>query len=73
MKLCICRLLLSIAIIVIALIWWPATWAKIVIVIAAALLAIMSLFYNKCCLHKVKEPSAISSPSEPPKEEIAQE
>lgn len=52
MKVCFCRLLLSIAIIVIALVWWPASWAKIVVVIAAALLAIMSIFYDKCCYHR---------------------
>jgi len=66
MKLCICRLILSLVIVVLALIWWPAGWAKIVIIIAAALLAIMSLFYNKCCLHKTKEPVPVSAPSEPP-------
>jgi len=56
MKLCICRFILAAAIVVIALIWGPTVWAKWVIVAAAALLAIMSLFYNVCCLHKTKIP-----------------
>lgn len=56
MKLCFCRFLLAAGIVVVALIWGPAMWAKWVIVAAAALLAIMSLFYNVCCLHKTKIP-----------------
>jgi hypothetical protein len=56
MKLCLCRFILAVAILVIALIWGPTMWAKWVIVAAAALLAIMSLFYNVCCLHKTKIP-----------------
>jgi membrane protein implicated in regulation of membrane protease activity len=56
MKLCFCRFLLAAAIVVIALIWLPALWAKWAIVIAAAILAIMSLFYNKCfCQDRKKE------------------
>jgi hypothetical protein len=56
MKLCLCRFILAVAILVIALIWGPTMWAKWVIVAAAAILAIMSLFYNVCCLHKTKIP-----------------
>ena len=56
MKLCFCRFLLAVAIVVIALFWLSAAWAKWVIIAAAALLAIMSLFYNKCiCQDKKKE------------------
>ncbi len=56
MKLCFCRFLLAAAIVVLAIVWGPTMWAKWVIVVAAALLAIMSLFYNVCCLHKTKIP-----------------
>jgi hypothetical protein len=52
MSLCFCRLILALAIVVMAIFFLPAVWAKWVIIIAGALLAIMSLFYNKCCLHK---------------------
>ena len=55
MKFCFCRFLLAIAVLVITIVWWPAAWAKIVIIIAEALLAIMSLFYDKCCCRKGKE------------------
>ena len=48
MKLCFCRFLLAVGIIVLAVVWWPETWAKWVIVAAAALLAIMSLFFKTC-------------------------
>jgi membrane protein implicated in regulation of membrane protease activity len=48
MKLCFCRFFFAAAIVVIALIWWPAVWAKWVVVAGAALLAILSLIYNKC-------------------------
>jgi hypothetical protein len=56
MKLCLCRLILAVAIVVLAIVWGPTMWAKWVIVAAAAILAIMSLFYNVCCLHKTKIP-----------------
>ena len=36
------------AIVVIALVWFPALWTKWAFVIAGALLAILSLFYKKC-------------------------
>ncbi len=52
MKLCFCRFLLAAGIVVVALVWGPMMWAKWVIVAVAALLAIMSLFYNACCLGK---------------------
>lgn len=54
MKLCFCRLVLALGIVVLAIFWWPESWAKWVILVAGALLAIMSLFYDKCCLHKKK-------------------
>lgn len=49
MSLCFCRFLLAAAIVVMALFFLPAPWAKWVIVVAGALLAIMSLFYKTCC------------------------
>ena len=56
MSLCFCRFLLAAAIVVMALFFLPADWAKWVIVAAGTLLAIMSLFYNKCCCaSKVKK------------------
>jgi hypothetical protein len=54
MKFCFCRFLLAIAILVLAIGWWPASWVKIVIIIASAILALMSLFYNVCCCRKGK-------------------
>ncbi|UCC39501.1 MAG: hypothetical protein JSV96_17240 [Candidatus Aminicenantes bacterium] len=54
MKLCFCRFLLAVAIIVLAIFFLPAAWAKWVIVVAAALLAIMSLFYQTCCCRSLK-------------------
>ena len=49
MKVCFCRILLAVAIAVIALIWWPASWAKIAIIIAAVLLAVAGFFPACCC------------------------
>jgi VIT1/CCC1 family predicted Fe2+/Mn2+ transporter len=55
MKLCFCRFLLAAAIVVIAIFFLDAAWAKWVLIIAGALLAIMSLFYKKCfCAGKEK-------------------
>jgi low affinity Fe/Cu permease len=45
-------------VVVLALVWWPATWAKWVIVAAAAILAIMSLFYQTCCCRSLKKVEA---------------
>ena len=55
MKFCFCRFILAIAILVLAIVWWPASWVKIVIIIASALLAIMSFFYDTCCCRRKKE------------------
>ena len=49
MKLCFCRFLLAAAIVVMAIFFLGTAWAKWVIIIAGALLAIMSLFYKTCC------------------------
>ena len=49
MKLCFCRFLLAAAVVVVAVFWWPALWARWVTIAGAALLAIMSLFYQTCC------------------------
>ena len=46
MKMCFCRFLLAVAIIVLAVFFWQAGWARVVTIIAGALLAIMSLFYQ---------------------------
>jgi len=58
MKLCFCRFILSMAVVVLAVFFWPATWAKWVIVAAAAILAIMSLFYQTCCCRSLKKAEA---------------
>ncbi len=55
MKLCFCRFLLSAGILVVALVWWPETWAKWVIVVVAGLMAILSLFFNVCCCRSLKK------------------
>jgi VIT1/CCC1 family predicted Fe2+/Mn2+ transporter len=55
MKLCFCRFLLAAAIVVIAVFFLDATWAKLALIIAGALLVLMSLFYKKCfCTGKDK-------------------
>jgi hypothetical protein len=61
MKICFCRFLMAAAIVVLAIFWWPAVWAKWVIVALGAILAIMSLFYQACCCRgekKVEEGAA---------------
>jgi hypothetical protein len=55
MKMCFCRFLLALGIIVLAVFFLPAAWAKWVIVVAGALLAIMSLFYKTCCCANLKK------------------
>ncbi|MDH4219707.1 MAG: hypothetical protein OEY18_07870 [Candidatus Aminicenantes bacterium] len=55
MKLCFCRFLLAAAIVVLAIFFLPAAWAKWVIIIAGVLLAIMSLFYKTCFCRAKKE------------------
>ncbi len=55
MKLCFCRFLLAAAIVVLAIFFLPAAWAKWVIIIAGVLLPIMSLFYKTCFSRAKKE------------------
>jgi hypothetical protein len=55
MKLCFCRFALAAAIVVLAIFWWPLSWAKWVIVVAGAILAVMSLFYKTCCCQSLKK------------------
>jgi membrane protein YdbS with pleckstrin-like domain len=55
MKLCFCRFLLALGIVVLAIFFFGEPWAKWVIVAAGAILAIMSLFYNVCCCRMKKE------------------
>ena len=47
MKICFCRL--ALAIIIIVLVWWNPSWAKIGITVAASIVAIMSLSGTSCC------------------------
>jgi len=58
MSICFCRFLLALATVVVALVWWPTTWAKIAIIVAAGLLAITSLSYNSCCCRMRQEKAA---------------
>lgn len=55
MKLCFCRFFLAAAIVVLAIFFWPAAWAKWVIVALGAILAIMGLFYQACCCRSMKK------------------
>ncbi|MGD8535591.1 MAG: hypothetical protein PVF66_07040 [Candidatus Aminicenantes bacterium] len=55
MKLCFCRFLLALGIVVLAVFFFGEPWAKWIIVAAGAILAIMSLFYNVCCCRMKKE------------------
>ena len=55
MKLCFCRFILAAAVVVLAVVWWPLAWAKWAIVVAGAILAIMSLFYQICCCRGEKK------------------
>jgi len=58
MKLCFCRFLLALGVVVLAVFFFGEPWAKWVIVAAGAILAIMSLFYNVCCFRMKKEAAA---------------
>ena len=58
MKMCFCRFILAVAIVVLAIFWWPAAWAKWVIIVAGAILAIMALFYQTCCCRTIKKVEA---------------
>lgn len=58
MKLCFCRFLLALGIVVLAIFFFGEPWAKWVIVAAGVILAIMSLFYNVCCCRMKKEAAA---------------
>ena len=56
MHTCFCRTILSLAIVIIAIFWWPAEWAKWVVIVAGALLALASLFFfDTCCCGAKKE------------------
>lgn len=52
MKVCFCRLILALLVIVFA--WWNVSWAPIALTVIGAILAIMALKYNICCC-KAKE------------------
>ena len=58
MSICFCRTIMALAVVVLAIFFWPALWAKWVIVALGALLAIFSLFYKKCCCASGKEKKA---------------
>ena len=53
MKLCYCRFILAVLVIVFA--WWNVTWAPIVLTIIGAILAVMALTGSKCCCQAKKE------------------
>jgi hypothetical protein len=63
MKICFCRVLLAVAIAVIALIWWPAGWARIAIIIAAGLMAVAGLSPAACCCMKREKPVEVEKAS----------
>jgi len=66
MNICVCRFLLAAAILVIALVAWGTSWAKIVIIVGAALLVITSLAYSTCCCRLGRERAAEAPPSGAP-------
>lgn len=53
MKICFCRTILALLVIVFA--WWNVTWAPIALTIIGAILALMALTGNKCCCQAKKE------------------
>ncbi len=53
MKLCFCRLILAILVIVFA--WWHPEWGKIALTVIGALLAILALTGVCCCRPKCEE------------------
>ena len=52
MKLCFCRTILAILVIVFA--WWNPDWAKIALTVIGALLVILSLTGVCCCRGKLE-------------------
>jgi hypothetical protein len=42
-------------IVILAVFFWPEAWARWIVIIAAGLLAIMSLFYRTCCCANLKK------------------
>jgi len=55
MKLCFCRFILALGIVVLVVFFWPESWAKWIVVAAGAILAIMSLFFNTCCCANLRK------------------
>jgi hypothetical protein len=53
MKLCFCRLILAILVIVLA--WWHPGWGKIALTVIGALLAILAITGVCCCKAKCEE------------------
>ncbi len=53
MKLCYCRFILALLVIVFA--WWNVTWAPIALTVIGAILAIMALWFKKCFCCKPEE------------------
>ena len=62
MGICFCRFLLAAAILVIALVAWGSSWAKIAVIIGAALLAVAGLGYRTCCCRGRQEEVAEATP-----------
>ena len=50
MSLCICRVILPVLVIVLA--WWQPSWANIALTVIGALLIILGLKRDFCCLTK---------------------
>ena len=55
MKPCFCRFLMAAVIVGLGIFFWPAAWARWVIIIVGGILAIMSLFYKTCCCANLKK------------------
>lgn len=53
MKVCFCRTILALLIIVFA--WWNVSWAPIALTIIGAILALMAISGNKCCCQRTCE------------------
>ncbi len=53
MKLCYCRFILALLVILFA--WWNVSWAAIALTVIGVILAIMALWCNKCYCCKPKE------------------
>lgn len=53
MKVCFCRLILALSVIVFA--WWSISWAPIALTVIGVILVILSLNTNSCCCDSIKK------------------